>query len=58
MQKPRDDVCGCCGSRPRELRHLIDMLERQAAERKEERARDEKRKPAGGSQAFGNHSDK
>ena len=45
MEKPRDDVCGCCGpGKPlHELRHLIDMLERQEAAKKEKEDRDKKK---------------
>lgn len=42
MDKPNEDVCGCCRSdnRPlRELAHLIAMLERREAERKEREKR-------------------
>jgi hypothetical protein len=46
MEKPRDDVCGCAGSNKplRELRLLIDMLERQQAQKKE---REDREKQAG-----------
>lgn len=45
IEKPRDQVCGCCGpGKPMfELRHLLDMLERQEVERKQREEREKKR---------------
>jgi hypothetical protein len=43
MKNPEQELCGCCGiGKPvHELRHLIEMLDRQEAEKKarEERAK-------------------